>query len=69
MAANYSYASPSADAAAAHLIYNGNISNLIAQYLNGVTAWQVILSLFLGLVLYDQGMYIYAAVRAVLVHN
>ncbi len=54
MATNLSYASPPADATFAHLVSPGNVGALVGQVLTGVKIWQIVLTLFLGLVIYDQ---------------
>jgi hypothetical protein len=54
MAANVSYASPTADAQyALRYVESSGILNRLTQ---GWSAWSVVLTLFLGLVLYDQCM-------------
>lgn len=54
MAANFSYASPTADAVVAPLVFTGSLSALIGQILTGVKIWHIFITLILGLVAYDQ---------------
>lgn len=48
------FASPVADASFASFVENPFVDNII-QTLGGLSAWQIALTLFLGLVVYDQG--------------
>ncbi|KAF2101433.1 cytochrome P450 61 [Rhizodiscina lignyota] len=59
MAADFSYASPTADATSAPLVFTGTLGGLIGQVLTGVQIWHIIVTLILGLVVYDQISYIW----------
>ncbi len=48
------FASPVADASFASFVENPFVDNII-QTLGGLSGWQIALTIFLGLVVYDQG--------------
>jgi len=54
MAANASFVSPTADAKVAHTIAAFNASGVLSKMLNNLSGWQLVLTVILSLVAYDQ---------------
>lgn len=59
MAANASFVSPTADAKVAHTIAAFNANGVLSKVMNNVTGWQLVLTVMLLLVAYDQFKYIW----------
>jgi len=55
---NATFASPSADAKYAQFFVSQSSSGIIAKIVGGLNFWSIVLSLFLLLVVYDQGKFI-----------
>ena len=54
MAANASFVSPTADAKVAHTIAAFDASGVLSKMLNNLSGWQLVLTVILSLVAYDQ---------------
>jgi C-22 sterol desaturase len=54
MVANASFVSPTADATVAHTIAAFNANGVLSRVLNNLSGWQLVLTLILSLVAYDQ---------------